>query len=685
MMKLTGRRPLRIKWMVLISAAVFVSLLGSTLMLFTTVRNSLYDTFANGNAVQVESATREMRMLSEQYEKSVEQLSRDIAILGRHSQDADTAIDLMLKETLAKDPTVLGAYFMSASSGKMHIAPYVNYAIDARETPTYKLALQNKETSWTDVHQNETTKKMILSVVTPVMVDNQLFGVVGYDIDLNGIGALRESNEMFGKNKLVIYDNQGLIVTSFMQGMEGKNIDPSASGKVAGAQDIVEDPAKMKQQFGWITDIAKGRTQGIKFKWDGVQYRGEVSFVYSMNWNVVSFADNQALNSSLFGFLRTSILAMVIGLAIGAIAAYYIATQVLKIINALRSTIAKTADGDLVTEFEYGNNDEIGDLAKSYNAMLGSIRTLIQRVNFSVMAVEKTANGVRRISGENVITGLEVARSTEEIALGAANTSSEVEKSSVAVHQLSQEIGTLIEQSNEIGLVLADSNHLVQFGNTQVEHLESSYIQLEQEFKQVTTLVADLNEKSQSISAVTKSISDIAEQTNVLSINASIEASRAGEHGRGFAVVANEVRNLAEQSRRSAKQIQQTISVILSQTNNLVRVVDNTNSVNHTQKSAVSQVSQAMKQMNESLGNVRVKVQGELATISSIEEQKGVVVASIENILAVSEQTTASTQEIASSVEQQTSSITEVSDHANQLVELVGELKSSVSKFKVEE
>lgn len=676
-------RSLRIKWMALISAAVLIALVGSTAMLFITVRASLENTFSEGNAVQVESATRAVRMLTEQYEKSVEQLAGSIEMTTHYSDNPDEAIGYLLEQTKAKDPSLQGVYFIAAETGKLHRSPAIDSLHDARETPMYKLALQNKDTAWTDVREDELTGTMTISVMTPVMAGEQLYGVAGFDMDLNGIGALRESNEMFGRNKLVIYDSRGLIVSSFMRGMDGKNIDPNADS-VSGAENVMEDKEQMKQAFGWVQEVADGKRGKIDFTWDGVQYNGEVSFLYSLNWSVVSFVDKEKLNEDLFEFVMTSLIALIIGLGIGALAAYYIATSLLKVINRLRTTIGRTAEGDLVAEFDYKKRDEIGELAGGYNAMLGSIRALIQRVHVSVGTVEETANGVKEISNDNVAAGMEVARSTEEIALGAANTSSEIEKSSEAVHQLSHEIGTLIAQSGEMELVLKDSSQHVQSGNDQVDHLGDSYTRLEQAFQQVSQMVDDLDKQSQSISSVTKAIFEITEQTNILSINASIEAARAGEHGRGFAVVANEVRSLAEQAKRSARNIQETLSVMQSQTRDLVTVVGDTNAVNQTQKQAVSQVSVAMRNMNDSLGKMQRHVQSELHTIKSIEQLKEAVVASIQSILAVSEQTTASTQEIASSVDLQTDSIKEVSEHANRLVELVSDLKDAVAKFKVE-
>lgn len=681
-MKPVKRRSLRFKWMALISAAVFISLLGSTVMLFVTVRSSLQETFAKSNAVQVESATREIRMMTDQFEKSVEQLAKMIAFTMRNAANPDQAVGQLLQEAQAQDPSLLGVFFIPASSGKLQASPPSGQAGDARATPIYELALQKKETSWTNVRHDEAAGRMLISVVTPVLVDGEWQGAAGFDIDLQGIGALRASGERFGNNKLIIYDSQGLIVSSFMRGMDGRNLNPDASG-AAGAQDVIEDPEKMKQAFAWVKEIAEGKRSGIDFRWENVSYSGDVSFVYSLDWSVVSFVDKNAYYSSLIEFFIFSAAAMVIGLLVGGLAAYYIAAGLLKIINKLRAVIARTAEGDLTAEFEYGRNDEIGDLAGSYNAMLGSMRALIQRVHLSVNAVEETAGVVKQIAHDNVVSGMEVARSTEEIAAGASHAAEEVEKSTEAVARLSKEIETLIRQSDAIERDLLASGVQIQTGSRQAEQLASSYSELESAFRQVTALVADLHEKSQSISSVTQAISEITEQTNVLSMNATIEAARAGEHGRGFAVVAGEVRNLADQAKRSAQSIQSIISVVLSQTQRLVSVVGHTNQVNQTQKLAVNQVGQAMKTLIGSLENMQRSVRQEIQTITGIESLKETVVASIRQISSVSEQTTASTQEIASSVEAQTGSIREVSEFANRLAESVAELKDAVSKFKL--
>lgn len=678
------RRSLRTKWMLLISVAVFLSLSACSLMLLATVRSSLQRSFADANAVQVESATREMRMLTEQYEKSLEQLSLSIGTLAASAGRPDEPIAQLLRETQGKDPALQNVFFIPDSDGHTLGSSSANPPADDRQSSIYRLAAQEKSIAWTSVHLDAAAGKMTVTVVTPVMKDSELYGAVGYDIDLAGIGALRESNESFGNNKLILFDDRGLVVTSFMKGMEGKNIDPNASGRTEGADDALADAGEMKKTFAWVEDVAAGKREDIAFKWEGVRYIGTVSYVYSMNWNVVSFTERSALDRSLQGFLRISAAALVIGLVIGALAALYIATRLLRTIHALRKTIAKTAGGDLVAQFDYAANDELGDLAASYNEMLHRVRSLIGKVIVGVSSVEETAHGVMVISGENGRISREAARSTEEIAAGAAGTTLELEKSSEAVRLLTREIGTLTLQSADIERELATSEVQVRDGDARVAHLEASFEELEQAFGRVAGMVDELCARSQSISSVTRAISDIAEQTNILAVNAAIEAARAGAHGRGFAVVADEVRRLAQQARQSAKQIERTIAGVLAQTGSLAEVVNRTNEVNGIQKDAVSHVSRAMKQIQTSIARMLAHVAHERSTISAIDSQKGVVVSSIDTILSVSEQTAASSQEIASSVQAQAAAAAEVSEHAARLVELVSELKEDVARFKTE-
>jgi len=680
-----GRRfSILARWIIFISLTVFVCLLGTTIMLNQTASDSFDRQFEEKNQFKAISAAREIEKQMGHYAYSLEQLADTIALVHNYGGNLEELAPRYLTAVQQKDPSLVATYFISSATGKLHIAPPADFGKDARETRTYKEISEKKKTLWMEVYKDEISNKMMISVIAPVLAKDQLLGAIGYDIDLQSLSSFRESIEKLGHNKLIVMDKQGLVITSYLQGMDGKTLDPKSSGKIKGAEDAISNKEEFAKKFGWVSQVYVPGTKLIEVDMDQIQYQASVADVTQVGWKLVALTDEAELSQAQSSFMKTSLVAMILALLFGALVSYFIAKQLLKVVDMFRKVMALTANGDLVTEVKYVSNDEIGDLKDSYNQLVTNIRALIRQVHANISTVDRAANGVRSVAIENAAAGEEVARSADEIATGATNTAVAIESSSKAVHVLNEEIELLIKQSHVIEEVLEGASAQVQGGNEQVDHLESSYRKLESSFEQVTKIVDELSDKSQSISSVTKAISEIAEQTNLLSLNASIEAARAGEHGRGFAVVANEVRQLAEQAKHSTNQIQETINLLMGEMSKLVEVVHSTNAVNQTQKDAVIHVSTAMKQMSESLGKMLVNIQDEQLTINRIQAHKEVVVESIDSISAVSEQTAASSQQIASVMEEQSASTREVSQFANELTEMVSALKNVVAQFETE-
>ncbi len=167
-------------------------------------------------------------------------------------------------------------------------------------------------------------------------------------------------------------------------------------------------------------------------------------------------------------------------------------------------------------------------------------------------------------------------------------------------------------------------------------------------------------------------------------MNASIKAARAGESGKGFAVVANELRSLADNSKEATKDIQAIIQSILSDTEELLKTINETNQISKDQKNAVYTVSEAMKELEDSVGKISKSIQEETRPIESINQQKGTVIKLIEEITAVSQQTTASSEEIASSMEEQAASSNELAQYTQQLTQLINDLEQTLGEFQVE-
>lgn len=676
---------IRVKWIFLICTSILIALVGTVLFTHYTVSGILQKDNTSANKENARNAAAQVNLNLKNYENSLEQLA-ELTAANMKTANSMPLIDKSIEALQKNNKTLISVYFMDFHTGKLHISPYVEFNKDVRETRTYKDLTKKTKTIWMDVYKDTVSNKIMTSVVTPVLSDGKMVGAVGYDIDLSSIGAARQNIENESSSKLVILDAQGFIVSSFMKNTDGKNMNPVKSGSVEGVTDLLSNAKTFKSKFGWVERIYKNsNSRSQSFSWQGKDYSGQITTIPSLNWKVLSFTPNEIFAEKMNQIRNTGIFSILIGLLLGAVIAVLLAEKLKKMIAGFQSVLKKTSEGDLVTEMNVPSNDEMGDLAKSYNDMLGNIRRLIQKVDDNVKSVNQATSGLKVIANENSAAISEVSRSIEEIAAGAGNQSEEIERGSNAVHELSSEIEELIKQSASIELVVGDAASQIKMGNEQVDNLEESYRKLEAAFDQVTGMISQLDDKSKSISKVSYAISQIAEQTNLLSLNASIEAARAGEHGKGFSVVANEVRNLAEESKKAANDIQVIINSVLKDTKELVNVMAETNQISFEQKGAVTTVSTSINQMTASLNKMMQSVEEETASISMIQVQKETVVRMIEEVSAVSQQTTASSEEIAAAMEEQAASSSEVAQYTTQLTDMIGELKHAVAEFRIKE
>ena len=677
------RFSLRYKWILFICGAIFISLMSTVIFTQITVNGIFKADDAAVNKNNANHASAQVNTELKGFEDSIEQLS-ELITTQLNREDPISGVQASIQAVERKNELVTSAYYMDGDTGKLHASPPMEFDQDARETRTYTELTAEPATRWMGVYEDIVDGTIMTSVVTPVMLDGQMVGALGYDIDLSTIGQTRESIEKGTVNKLVILDAEGVVVSSFMKDADGKNMNPANSGEVEGVDDILADKAQMKSDFRWVEEMYKGAsTSSSKFTWEGKTYNLYTTKIPDLNWQVISFNPTDVLAAKMGSIMKTGIISIVIGLVIGIVCASFLARKLTKIITNLKNTLGKTAQGDLATEFLVTSNDELGDLSASYNDMLRNMRALVAKVEGNVDAVHEASSGLKEIASENSSAIAESSRAVEEIASGTANQSEELEEGSTAIHSLDREIETLIQQSNTNQQEIKEASAQLENGTYQVSHLDESYQQLEGAFRKVTDMIASLDEKSKSISEVTNAISQIAEQTNLLSLNASIEAARAGEHGKGFAVVANEVRNLAEESKTATANIQDINNTVLEDTRELVEVMKETNHISHQQKDAVTSVSLSITDLAVSLNKMLELIREETKVIDSVQSQKEVVVQMIEEITAVSQQTTAASEEIASSMEEQSASSNEVARYTVQLETLVKELEEALSGFQI--
>lgn len=345
----------------------------------------------------------------------------------------------------------------------------------------------------------------------------------------------------------------------------------------------------------------------------------------------------------------------------------------------------KAKNGDLTVYSDYHSKDEIGSLSKSFNEMITQIKSLI-------MMVRESSDQVAASSEQLMASAEETNKAAEQIAeassIMAANGEASVkgtEVVSISTQQMAIGITNIADSITQV------SNH----SNVTTEESEKGNIALKKTIDQMgsinetvqtsSSIIKDLGDRSSEIEKILAVISGISEQTNLLALNAAIEAARAGEHGKGFAVVADEVRKLAEESRRSAEQITHLIHDIQSSTANAVVSMDKCTTEVQTGLVLINDTGKSFEKILHSASDVSrqsVEVSAAVKQLSSSVEQ---VAMGIFDISMKTEESSSGSQTVAAGAEEQLASMEEITASAHSLAKMAEDLQAMVNTFKVHE
>ncbi len=256
----------------------------------------------------------------------------------------------------------------------------------------------------------------------------------------------------------------------------------------------------------------------------------------------------------------TSIIALALALFVTAIIAR-IAIGILRPMQTLASTMSRAArESDLGVRMKIGSNDEIGETGKAFNSMLEKFQNIVSQVNDSAMQMSRAAERLSTI--------------TQETAAGVQEQTTQTGQVATAINQMSATVQEVAHNAGEAAVAANDTTRQADEGHQVVNDAIQSIDKLASEIEQAGSVIHALEEDGVKIGTVLDVIRGIAEQTNLLALNAAIEAARAGEQGRGFAVVADEVRTLASRTQESTQEIQQMIESLQSGTSAAVEVME---------------------------------------------------------------------------------------------------------------
>lgn len=371
-------------------------------------------------------------------------------------------------------------------------------------------------------------------------------------------------------------------------------------------------------------------------------------------------------------------------LLVAVIISYIVCRKITKAIASAVNNLDNVADGDLNVKLDdrlLNRGDEVGNIARSVQTLVSNLSDTIKQINKTTDALG-TFSGEFKDNFENIDSSIsDVNSAVEDIANGATSQATETQSVSLQMDGMGEAIGEasegmdrLLESTNE----MKTKNDLM--GKTLkqlMEISEQTKVSIDEVHEQTNVTNSSVTE----IRNVVDLISDIANQTNLLSLNASIEAARAGEQGKGFAVVADEVRNLAEQSADSAQKISAIVEELISQSNVSVETMNSVLDEIDRQNEKLEMTQQVFKELGDGIEEVADGITQSSEQITQLNTVKKQVVDALSSLAAIAEENAASTEETSATMIQLETIVNDCNQATNQLVELADNLQQNISKF----
>ncbi len=657
---------IRVKLIVILLLICLVPVAGMGITIYSQSKSILRDKLETTSRQTILEVNRGIDNYFIGMSKSVELLSNNINIVeAEDKEEYFKFAKILMTDVKNSDEDILNV-FMGTEKGKFHIYPDVNTDAnyDYKSRPWYKLAMENKgQLVITPPYKSTTTGENVVTVAKTIEKNNNVVGVIGLNVSLKNLSD--------GLSEIKV-GNEGYMYVSDASG----NLVAHPNKEIIGT----DEAAKLSV---W-SDISSNKEGFTEYDFNGEKKFAVYTTSQLTGWKIVASLDEKELLKDTQNILNIIILTSGV-IAIIAIAVSLIfSNSISKNINRLLTAFNKVKDGDLRVNVNIKSRDEFKNLGENFNGMVENISSLIKSVNQSSNTVLETSSNLSAIAEETSASISEVARAIADVSGGAIEQANSAQDGATAMIELSENLKLLNEATEAMGAVYENANHLSNRGLTMVDTLIEKSNDTRVSTNKVSELVIDMDESTEKINSVSDTISQITEQTNLLSLNASIEAARAGEAGRGFAVVAEEIRKLAEQSKGSTMEIKKIVDDIKTKTNIAVVAIKDTEKIVEEQDGVVDEAKAVFNDIMEGVQELISKVTEISEYIVVINKKKDNVVTQIENISSISQETAASSEEVTASTEEVTGISEELTGHANELQHMSEKLKEIINTFKFE-
>jgi len=410
------------------------------------------------------------------------------------------------------------------------------------------------------------TGRVICTAACPIYSSarKEITGVVVMAIEIKFITDIIDEIRVGKSGYAYLVDKNGLYITHpVKENMLKVNVSQLKGG---------ESIAKL---------IKEGKTGIAEYELEGVKKAGAIASVPITGWSIVNSVPVDDLYASAYQTRNVIVSIGAIFLVLAFVFFFFFARNLTRPLIDLVGVAQKIAVGDLAVETTAQNRqDEIGNLARAFTAMIQSLKDKAQIAQkiaggdltveaaplsdadalgnaFSTMVAKNRQQIQEILEGVNVLasSGSEIMASVSQLTSGAAETSAAVSETTTTVEEVKQTTDVSSQKAKHVSELGRKSVEISQTGLKAIEDTIQGMNRIKEQVESIADMVVRLSEQSQAIGEIIATVNDLAEQSNLLAVNASIEAAKAGEQGKGFAVVAQEIRSLAAQSKQATTQV----------------------------------------------------------------------------------------------------------------------------------
>jgi len=515
----------------------------------------------------------------------IENLAQNLAINPQSTKVAS------LLEQKALTSTFMASYLGDAS-GSFTIRPDAKMpdGFDPRVRPWYKGAESSSGSTLTEPYIDAATGQLIISVATASRHAGQSIGVVGGDLSLQTLVETLNALDFDGMGYAFLVSADGKILVHPDKALVMKSLSEA----------YPQNTPRINGDFSEIE--VEGKTRIVTFT--------PIKGLPSVNWYIGLSVDKDKAFSMLSEFRASAIVATIIAVAIIIALLGMLIRVLMQPLHVMTRAMQDIADGegDLTRRLTIQNQDEFGILGTAFNRFVERIHGSIREVSSATEHVNEVALRVVSASNSSMLNSDEQASRTNSVA--------------AAINQLGAAAQEIARNAAQASQQASDARNLAEDGQQVVDRSILAMNQLSDMISASSSNIETLNSKTVNIGQILEVITSISQQTNLLALNAAIEAARAGEAGRGFAVVADEVRNLAHRTQESAQQVQTMIEELQVGARESVSTMSN--SQRHSQDSVeiANQAGERLNSVTQRIGEIDGMNQ---SVATATEEQTSVV------------------------------------------------------------